>query len=103
MSNPSLRCFHCKKEVEIPALQGVARVGLRDTCPHCSTDLHVCLNCVFYDEGAHHECRETQAEWVAKKDRSNRCDYFRPASASGANQGPSKADQLSVLDALFKK
>lgn len=97
----NLSCFHCKKTVELDSTQG-ARVGFRETCPHCSSDLHVCLNCEFHDEGAHHECRETSAEWVKRKDSSNVCEYFRPRPATIAT-GAEKKSALSALDSLFKK
>ena len=96
-------CFHCKKEVEITPVSGVSRVGMRDTCPHCHTDLHVCFNCAFYDPGSHHECREPQAEFVLKKDRGNRCDYFRSVDRAAGLIDQSKAKAISTLDDLFKK
>jgi hypothetical protein len=99
----SLTCFHCKKNVEIEASSGVAKVGFRDTCTHCSTDLHVCRNCAFYDEGAYHECREPQAEWVKNKEKSNVCEYFKPAAKGGQGDVDAKAKQLAALDDLFKK
>ena len=96
-----IACFHCKNSLELDASPG-SRVGFRDTCPRCSSDLHVCLNCEFYDESAHHECRETSAEWVKKKDSSNVCEYFRPRPAqSDSGDGNKKA--LSALDDLFKR
>lgn len=96
-----ISCFHCKNAIELDSTTG-ARIGFRDSCPRCSSDLHVCLNCKFYDEAAHHECRETSAEWVKKKDSSNVCEYFRPRPASAAS-GDDKKKTLSSLDDLFKK
>ncbi len=66
------RCASCKKEVTVEG-----KVGRRDTCPHCGSDLHSCLNCGFYDEGAYNQCRETEAERVTDKEKSNFCDFFR--------------------------
>ena len=97
----SLECFHCKKAVEVPP-PSVGRIGFRETCPHCHSDLHVCRNCDFYDEASHHECRETSADWVKKKETANICEYFRPRSAGGA-QHDGKQKALDALDALFKK
>jgi hypothetical protein len=95
----SLQCFHCKKGIELPS---GARVGFRDTCAHCGSDLHACLNCNFYDEGTHHECRESSAEWVKDKESSNVCEYFRPKSSS-LSGATDKQKALDALDALFKK
>lgn len=96
-------CFHCKKTLrsntDDPTPQ--IRIGFRDVCPHCHSDAHVCLNCAFYDEGSHHECRESSAEWVKNKDKANVCEYFRLATSSSS--AAQKVDALSALDALFKK
>jgi hypothetical protein len=97
----ALPCFHCKKAVEIAI--GTNRIGFRETCPHCHSDLHVCRNCSFYDEGAHHECRESSAEWVKEKERSNICEYFRPAVGQAHSGLDSKKQSLAALDELFKK
>jgi hypothetical protein len=64
-------CHHCKKELNIGD-----RVGRTDTCMHCGSELHCCLNCKFYDEAAHNKCREPQSEYVSDRQRSNFCDYF---------------------------
>lgn len=46
-------------------------------CQVCQRDLRVCLNCKFYEDGAHWDCRESQIpDQVAEKERSNFCDYF---------------------------
>jgi hypothetical protein len=71
-------------------------------CESCGADTKVCLNCEFYDESAHWQCRETIPEAVREKDRANFCDYFRPASTartpSGGNTSASKArDAFSQL------
>lgn len=66
-----MRCAFCQKEV------AEARPGRGDVCPHCGRDLHCCFQCHFYDESAHHQCREPQADYGTEKDKSNFCDYFR--------------------------
>ena len=60
-------------------------------CPACHRDARVCLNCRHYDTGAHHECREEQAEWVKEKDRSNFCSYFEAGGAAGRVADEAKA------------
>lgn len=98
-------CHHCKASLEDPRTGGPLTVTFRDTCPACHTDLHVCLNCEFYDEGSHHECRESQAEWVRKKDTRNTCEYFRLAQrgTAGSSKTDCKSQALANLDNLFKK
>ncbi|MFQ5457139.1 MAG: hypothetical protein ACE5FC_01605 [Myxococcota bacterium] len=82
------------------------RVGFRAVCEGCGADLHVCLNCRFHDPAAHGACRETQAEFVVEKDRSNRCDWFEPGTGSGSGKAGSGGEANGArerLDALFRK
>jgi hypothetical protein len=99
----SITCFHCKSSLPIPVSSGRAVVAFRESCSSCGTDLHVCLNCKFYDSGAHHECRESSAEWVKDKERANKCEYFVPLDGSGSTGQKAKESTLADLDALFKK
>lgn len=64
-------CHRCRKTLTL-----TDHVGRREMCAFCSADLHVCMNCRFYDPGVYNACRESQAERVLVKDRSNFCDYF---------------------------
>ncbi len=97
MARITLRCFQCNEE-----LAYTDRVGLREECPKCRSDVHVCKNCAFYDPKVYNECREPQAEVVMEKVRANRCEYFQPGTG-GAKSGPSKEDLLKAAEALFKK
>lgn len=90
-----LACFSCGKNYEIPS-----PVGRRDTCPHCTADAKVCLNCRFYDANAYHECVEPQAEWVEDKDKGNFCDYFESREEGLAKPQSLKDDP--DLAKLFK-
>jgi predicted RNA-binding Zn-ribbon protein involved in translation (DUF1610 family) len=93
------QCHHCKQELDIPR-----KVGRTEPCPHCGADLHVCLNCRFYDPAAYNQCHEPQAERVVDKDRSNFCEYFIFGDAA-PHGGPDdrKKDATRTLEALFKK
>lgn len=89
-------CAFCHRKVDIGD-----KVYFRDECPYCSGDLHICLNCEFYDPHAAKECREPIAELISNKERANYCDYFRPST--GKISANSKADEAKKqLDALFK-
>ena len=93
------RCHACGKELQVER-----KVGRSENCPHCRADLHVCLNCSFYSPGAYNDCRESQAERVVEKKRSNFCDYFVFVDdAARKGQAAKKDDPRSRLDALFKK
>jgi hypothetical protein len=61
--------------------------GFSAECPKCAAYLHCCLNCKFYAPGAHHDCREPQAEHVREKDGRNTCEFFL-----FADRGPGGAD-----------
>lgn len=92
-----MHCVFCQTEIEVSG-----RVGSREVCPKCGRDLHSCLQCRFYDEDAHHECKEPQAEWVEDKDRANYCEWFefgRDAVVRVVDKDKIKAE----LDKLFRK
>jgi hypothetical protein len=93
----SMNCANCGKELPPPPY------FRSDTCPHCVADLHVCLQCTFHDPDSYNECRESQAERVVDKEKSNFCDYFSPGDPKSISTGPTKEDALSALDSLFKK
>ncbi len=92
-----LGCFHCNKEIPI-----LGKVGRRDECPHCRSDVHVCKNCDFYDPKVYNECREVAAEVVRDKERANFCDYFTPRK-SGLSPQDKAAALRAAAEALFKK
>ena len=99
-------CWKCKKEISIEKpVRG-------DECPLCHADLHVCRACDFYESGAHNDCRESSANMVIDKERSNFCDYFRvvlrqaqgPQGAQGplgAQGGDKAAAARNAFNALF--
>ena len=95
-------CWKCNTKIEYPA---GSRIGTRDTCPGCDSDLHACRNCRFFDPGKHNQCTETQAEWVREKGAANYCGYFQPNPSllAGARRAESKADEAKKrFDSLFK-
>lgn len=93
------KCFYCDQPLEYPR----GNVGREQMCAHCSSDVHVCLNCRHYDPSAYNECSEPMAERVVDKDRRNFCDYFYLEGRGKAKPNESKAAALKKLDDLFKK
>jgi hypothetical protein len=91
-----LNCHSCGQALAFPGL-----IGRGDECDKCGNDVHVCLNCRFYDTSSYNECREPSAEVVREKDRSNFCDFFEAGSGSGG--GLDKNSLKSAAEALFKK
>ncbi|MFW5693884.1 MAG: hypothetical protein ACOCYB_01855 [Alkalispirochaeta sp.] len=65
-------------------------------CPQCSAPVRCCKNCVFYEPGAHWDCRETIPEPVSDKERSNFCDYFRLA-ATPRGDGSGGSDRTNDI------
>lgn len=92
-------CHHCGKEVDVKK-----ELGRKETCSFCQANLRCCLNCTFYDSASYNACRETQAERVLEKDRSNFCEYFvyRDSMSAKGITGI-KDKQREKLNALFKK
>ena len=96
----SYKCQNCGKELDL----GInAQVSRNDDCPDCGYDLHICLNCKFYDLNSYNECRENQAERVLDKDKANFCDYFKFSEKINAKKKVSKNDSLNKLNDIFKK
>ncbi|KPJ99187.1 MAG: hypothetical protein AMJ60_05930 [Desulfobacterales bacterium SG8_35] len=90
-----MKCAFCHKDIA----QTV--VHIRDECPACGRDLHVCLNCEFYDANAYRQCRESIRELVQDKEKANFCDLFR-ASKTGAAGSGSESDAIKKLNDLFR-
>lgn len=91
-------CFSCQKVLKFSEL----KISFREECPHCRADVHVCKNCSHFDRNVYNECKETSADLVREKDRSNYCDYFNLAVGRAAQLD--KASTLkAAAEALFKK
>lgn len=90
-------CWSCQKSVEA---NNFARL---DSCSHCGRDTHVCKNCLHYDRSAYNECRESSADRVVDKEKSNYCDFFKPKGTSAAGVGFDPAAKAkAAAEALFK-
>ena len=101
----TMNCWKCGHRVET-----IERVGFHAHCPSCDRPLHVCRDCSLYDPAYNNQCRETMAERVVDKERSNFCEYFAPnAGAAAASSQPASSRPSPEraarerLDALFKK
>ena len=90
-------CHKCRKDIADDFF-----VGRQTLCPSCGADLHCCLNCSFYEVGAYNDCRESQAERVLDKTRSNFCDFFR-FKETGISSVSADSNPTDKLEALFKK
>jgi hypothetical protein len=90
-------CHACKKEIS-----GDLKVGRKDECPSCGTDLRCCLNCVFYDRSVSKQCRETVTELVREKEKANFCEYFVFRENRSGVTDAGSALARKALDDLFK-
>jgi hypothetical protein len=94
----SFKCYKCGTDISTSTL----RLGRSESCHKCSSDLHACYQCRFYDAKSYNECREPQAERVTDKAKANYCDYFEAASATAnQNNDPAEAARKKLED-LFK-
>jgi hypothetical protein len=91
-----MNCAFCLKAIT------ASKIHIRDECPACGRDLHICLNCEFYDPHAYRQCRESIREPVLDKEKANYCDFFRVRPAGPALTG-GKDEAFSKLENLFKK
>ena len=72
-----------------------------DLCPNCSSAVHCCLNCEFYDESAHNKCREPASEWVADRDGANFCTFFKLRNEDIKRGNEKSAEAKSQWEKLF--
>ena len=77
--------------------------GRADTCQKCGRDTKACKGCIYYDKNSNNECRESQAERVVEKERSNFCDYFKPSDSSSNRPVTPRDAMKAAAEALFKK
>ena len=99
-------CHQCGTEIAVSS--PTERIGRRDTCPSCASDLRCCLNCRFYDPRLSNACREPNVEPVRDKDAGNFCDYFGLGESEGRPtadhaQHAKATDARAKLEALFRK
>jgi len=75
---------------------------MRDQCPECNADMHVCKMCRHYDPRVARQCREDGADDVTDKERPGFCDWYIPSENAYDPDRKSAADTAkSALDALF--
>ncbi len=99
MPEESFKCFKCKNSLE--SFLG-SPIGRGSVCEKCLSDVKCCFNCQHYDQDSYNSCKESQAERVVDKDRSNFCDWFKPGNFDTQAENDSKEDALRALENLFK-
>ena len=92
-----VKCFSCQKFFEIDHTQAIAR---SEECPHCYASVRSCKMCEFYDVKAYNECRESSADRLVEKEKSNFCDYYTIDTQQDKDKVQN--DAKAAADALFK-
>ena len=85
------KCGGVQDEILLP-------LSRTEECQHCSTDLHVCRMCRFYDTSVNNACREPVADFVSDKTRVNFCGYLELRADVG--EGSGGADVVATTDEL---
>ena len=91
-------CYNCQTKITLDTRETIAR---NEECPNCYASIRSCRMCSFYDTTTYNECRETSADRILEKEKSNFCDYYQ--LGNGDVYKDKKDDLLSAADALFKK
>jgi hypothetical protein len=102
-------CYKCAKLITL-GLESPVPVDA--VCEQCSSWLHACANCAFYDEYSYTKCRESKAEFVFDRLGKNACAFFKlkenvakvqkklsPRSEQREREGRAR----DSLDRLFRK
>ncbi len=99
-----LKCARCGQAI-------VAPIALDSTCPKCSSDLHSCAQCTWFDTGSRFECNQPISARVSPKDARNTCTHYearvtveRETRSSVPNAEPQSdgGGARQAFDDLFK-
>lgn len=72
-------------------------------CPKCMADLHACRQCLWYDVNVSKQCREPMVEWIADKEKSNFCDYYKLNTKTKVDADTKSDAAKEALKKLFNK
>ena len=64
-----LKCARCGTGIAVPVLFDAQ-------CPKCSSALHSCAQCTWFDTGSRFECGQPVPQRILPKDGRNTCTYF---------------------------
>jgi hypothetical protein len=85
-------CYKCGTVIT----QGVdAPMPVEAVCDQCSSWLHSCANCSFYDEYSQRKCREPKADFVFDRLGKNVCSLFKLKAGAKAAEQPRKMSPRS--------
>jgi hypothetical protein len=91
-------CRYCGTE-----WKDLSQPSPKKECEKCGKDLHICLNCRFYDIYKPNSC-QNDTDPVLDKEKANFCDEFEFKNQSEFKQTKKPAsDAKSNFERLFKK
>jgi hypothetical protein len=93
-----IECYSCKSKIVIQD-----KIAFRQDCDKCGNALHSCVQCQHYDPKVYNECKETMADRILEKQKSNYCEFFSASPKTSAVGDTKKVDLLAQAEALFKK
>ena len=93
-----INCYRCGESLEKLSLP----LSRRDECPACSTDVHVCRMCIYFNANVPRQCLEDGAEEVIEKLKVNFCDWFKPSATAfdpimSAQESQAKGELASLF------
>lgn len=91
------QCWQCGQ----PLLEMILPLSRREQCPNCQAEIHVCRQCIHFDERVASQCREDRAEDVSDKQRANFCDYHALRADAFEPRDDAQSRAQSELEALF--
>ena len=66
-------CYKCGE----PFMDEGGKVNDESACTQCSSWLHSCGNCLYYDEYSQKKCREARAPYIFDRLGKNECAFFK--------------------------
>jgi hypothetical protein len=91
-----LLCYRCHREISTNS-------AFLELCPYCSSAIHCCQNCLYYDEYSVNKCSESAADWVPDKQKANFCEFFEFTEPAMAKR-PMEVDKAKAYwESLWKK
>ena len=90
-----ITCYKCKKNLDIGK-----KIGFKECCSFCFSDLHVCKNCKHYKVGKPYDCNIPGIDPVIDKEKNNFCEEFE------INENPNfekKHQKKDIAKKLFKE
>ena len=64
-----LKCARCGQAI-------TTAIEVDTQCPKCTSDLHSCAQCTWFDSGSPFECSQSIPNRVSPKDTRNSCTYY---------------------------